>query len=228
MPSTEKRTKVHIFLQMHYLEDRRKDREMARVPQQKRSEETRKKIIAAGMRLFSRDGYHGTSSKKIAADAGVAIGSFYNYFADKKALLLAVHGQHMQRVHDLIAQRVSEVDLGATGEDGRAVVRAIVDQAIVLHDFSPELHRELAALAYTDPDFAAMQRSEESRTTHMLMWLLEPHREILRVDDLEASAWIVVLSMEAVIHSMKMFEPPIAEERLRAVLADMVHRLLYR
>jgi len=201
---------------------------MARVPQQKRSEQTRARILEAGKRLFMRDGYHGTSSKKIAAEAGVAIGSFYSYFDDKKALLLALFDQHMQRVHDLVAERVAEAGAGLLAEDGRGLIRTIVDQAIALHDLSPALHRELEALAHTDPDFGARQRAEMARTTQTLIALLEPHRDRLRVDDLEAAAWVVVFSMESVIHSMKMHEPPIAEERLRAALADAVYRLLYR
>ncbi len=200
---------------------------MARIPQQKRSEETRAKILAAGKRLLSRDGYHGTSSKKIAAEAGVAIGSFYNYFPDKKALLLELFDRHMHSVHEMVAARIAEAGPGLAGGDGRAVVRAIVDQSIVLHDLSPALHRELAAMALSDPDFGALQRDQMARTTAMLMALLEPQRDALRVDDLEAAAWIVVLSMEAVIHEMKMHEPPIDEERLRAALADQVYRLLY-
>ena len=56
---------------------------MPRVPQQKRSEQTRARILEAGKRLFMRDGYHSTSRKKIAAEAGVAIGSFYSYFDDQ-------------------------------------------------------------------------------------------------------------------------------------------------
>lgn len=200
---------------------------MARIPQQKRSEETRAKILAAGKRLLSRDGYHGTSSKKIAAAAGVAIGSFYNYFPDKKALLLELFERHMRSVHEMVAARIAEAGSGLAEGDGRAVVRAIVDQSIVLHDLSPALHRELAAMALSDPDFGALQRDQMARTTAMLMALLEPQRDALRVDDLEAAAWIVVLSMEAVIHEMKMHEPPIDEERLRAALADQVYRLLY-
>ena len=56
-----------------------------RTPQQKRSEETRKRIIAAAERLFSEKGYYNTNSKEIAKAANVSIGSFYSYFKDKKA-----------------------------------------------------------------------------------------------------------------------------------------------
>lgn len=198
-----------------------------RTPKQKRSIATREKIVAAGKALFSRDGYHATNSKKIARAAGIAVGSFYNYFPDKKHLLIEIHREHVRRVHAMVADALHASDLGHPDTNARLIVKGIVDQTLKLHDLSPALHREMTALIYTDPDFAEMGRREEDHAVQMLMDLLAQYPEALRVSDLEAATRVVVFAIEAVVHSIKIFGAPIEEARLLGALGDMVHRLLY-
>jgi len=58
-------------------------------------EATRAKLIEASYRLFSSQGFHATSMRDIAREAGITAGSIYNHFADKeqvvKDVLLAYH-----------------------------------------------------------------------------------------------------------------------------------------
>ncbi|MBT3220467.1 MAG: TetR/AcrR family transcriptional regulator [Proteobacteria bacterium] len=199
-----------------------------RRPRQKRSESTRNKIIESGKRLFSEDGYHGTSSKKIAREAGIAIGSFYNYFANKKELLLEVYRLHVVEVHNMVSGSLSKIDFTSPDLDGRALMEGIVEQTRQLHDLSPDLHRQLTALAHSDTDFQNLKSQEEDRIVGMIIELLKPHRKVLRVKDLEAATIVLTLSLEAVIHTIKMFDTPIEEERLTKALADMLYRYLYK
>ena len=111
--------------------------------------------------------------------------------------------------------------------DNREVIRELVRQTLAMHAFSPDLHRELTALAYTDPDFAAMARQEEHEVVQLITQLLEPRRNVLRVRDLVAAAWVIGQSVETVIHSIKVFGAPIEQERLTDTLADMIYRLLF-
>ena len=58
-------------------------------------EATRQALIEASYRLFTSRGYHATTMRDIAADAGITAGSIYNHFADKdqmiKEVLLVYH-----------------------------------------------------------------------------------------------------------------------------------------
>jgi len=54
------------------------------------AEERATQIVDAAARLFARQGYHHTTTKQIAAEAGIAEGTIYNYFASKQDLLLAM------------------------------------------------------------------------------------------------------------------------------------------
>ena len=60
-----------------------------REPKQMRSIETKEKIIEAGFELICNDGYYKTNTSKIAKKAGVSTGIVYQYFKDKKDILLS-------------------------------------------------------------------------------------------------------------------------------------------
>lgn len=56
----------------------------------RRGEQTRIKIIQAAHGLFVQQGYHGTSMRQIAKEAGIALGGLYNHFASKENVFRAV------------------------------------------------------------------------------------------------------------------------------------------
>ena len=58
--------------------------------QSRTEEDTRTKILQAALQLFARRGYDGTTTKDLAKSAGVAEGTLFRYFANKKAILIEV------------------------------------------------------------------------------------------------------------------------------------------
>lgn len=55
--------------------------------------ETRSRILKSAMRLFARKGFDGTTTKDLAEDAGVAEGTLFRHFVNKKAILIEVATQ---------------------------------------------------------------------------------------------------------------------------------------
>jgi AcrR family transcriptional regulator len=53
-------------------------------------DQTRTKILKAARQLFARDGYDGTTTKDLAEKAGVAEGTLFRHFSNKKAILIEV------------------------------------------------------------------------------------------------------------------------------------------
>ena len=53
-------------------------------------EDTRTKILQAALQLFAKRGYDGTTTKDLARSAGVAEGTLFRHFANKKAILVEV------------------------------------------------------------------------------------------------------------------------------------------
>ena len=196
---------------------------------QKRAEETRAKLLEAGQELIARDGFHNTSSKKIAAHAGVAIGSFYNHFPDKKALLIGIFTKHVQEVHSMVLETLEREDFTAGGLASKELVSRIVNQAMELHHFHPSFHKQMSALRYTDDEVAELLDAENERVIAQLIALLSSATgDTLRVADLPTATRVTVAAVEAVVHEI-MVEEPSPEERRRRLdaLADMIHRYLY-
>jgi AcrR family transcriptional regulator len=55
---------------------------------ERRKEETLRRIEATGWKLFRAHGYEATSTREIADAADIAAGTFFNYFPEKRALLI--------------------------------------------------------------------------------------------------------------------------------------------
>jgi len=105
-------------------------------PSQERSRLTVERILDAAARIFHEQGYAGATTKDIADEAGLSIGSLYQYFPNKDALLAALTKRHITTTTSSLA-----VMIGKLPEDSgldvilRAVVRFLVEQ----HDLD-DLH----------------------------------------------------------------------------------------
>ncbi|MBS1594347.1 MAG: TetR/AcrR family transcriptional regulator [Bacteroidetes bacterium] len=71
---------------------------------------SRKKIISASLELFANKGYGSTSIESIARKAGVSKGLIYNYYKDKKSILLAIYDEAMQYGERMMAQHRDDPD----------------------------------------------------------------------------------------------------------------------
>jgi len=122
-----------------------------KAPRQDRSRRTVERILAAAARIFDEDGYAATTTNEIAAMAGVSIGSLYQYFPNKDAILVALGRRHVETVAagltDLLGGVEPDADLRAVVD---VVVRFLVDQHA--HD---DLHRLVAHEAPRTPELVA-------------------------------------------------------------------------
>jgi AcrR family transcriptional regulator len=76
---------------------------MRRQPQQNRSQERVNQILLAAEALFIEVGYEQTTTRAIAARAKVAVGSLYQFFPDKEAILRALATRYFQAEYQLFA-----------------------------------------------------------------------------------------------------------------------------
>ncbi|MFD0852230.1 TetR family transcriptional regulator, partial [Actinomadura adrarensis] len=67
-----------------------------KTPGQLRAVETRQRLLDAAARVFSEHGYSAGTTNRIAAAAGHSIGSLYQYFPNKDAILAELVGAHVR------------------------------------------------------------------------------------------------------------------------------------
>ncbi len=79
-------------------------RNLRRQPKQQRGKERVEKILDAAAAVFDEVGYAAATTHLIAAKAGTAIGSLYQFFPDKAAIFNAMELRHVERVKAMWAQ----------------------------------------------------------------------------------------------------------------------------
>ena len=107
-----------------------------KLPRQRRSTATVDAIVEATARLLIEHGYEGASTRRIAERAGVSVGSLYQYFPSRDALVTAVIERHVDEVLDRIGGLLRRVERAPLDRAIRRVVEAVLD----LHDRDPGLH----------------------------------------------------------------------------------------
>jgi AcrR family transcriptional regulator len=74
-----------------------------------RRAERRQRLMTAALELFGTEGYPATSIERLCARANVSTRNFYEEFASREALLLALHDQITQKAFDAVIAAVGEV-----------------------------------------------------------------------------------------------------------------------
>ncbi len=97
-----------------------------RTPRQTRSTETVASIVEAAAQILEKGGLAAFTTNAVAERAGVSIGTLYQYFADKNALVMALAREEMEAALGEVARALQgEVDPSVEGRI-RAMVRVIV------------------------------------------------------------------------------------------------------
>ena len=73
-----------------------------KAPRQARSQATVKAILDAAARVLVERGYAATTTNLVAERAGVSVGSLYQYFPNKDALIAALHDRHAREMNEVI------------------------------------------------------------------------------------------------------------------------------
>ena len=202
----------------------------ARIPVQKRSIETREKILNAAWELFAEKGYFKTNTHDLADRAGVATGSFYGYFNNKKEVVIEL----IRRFHDEAFEKAFNnfrLQIGDNVTDnidqGRKLVRLIIQSLKESHAINPMLHREATALILLDEDVKKIKSEDDNKTIAFLITLLQQYKQFIRVDDIEAAAILLFRISDEIIHRIMINKEEIEEERLLGELEDMICSYLF-
>lgn len=172
-------------------------------PVQMRSRAAVNAIVTAAARVFSEYGYAAGTTNRVAEYAGVSIGSLYEYFPNKDALLVAVLEAHIGEGEAILEKTIGELE--TAGGDLRCVVERLIAAMVELHKRNPTLHRVLFEEIPLPPRIRRMRADGEDRVTELVQIQLERHQEFARRDPALA-ARLVVQTVEALIHNLVLHE----------------------
>lgn len=188
---------------------------------QQRSRATVDALIEATARILVRDGYDKASTNRIAGLAGVSIGSLYQYFPSKEALVAAVIQRHDQALMRVVRRALAEVE---TLPVERAVGR-LVAMAVEAHRVDPKLHRVLTE--QTPRTGRLAQVAVVNREVYNLFRAyLHGRRDELPGLDLDLATYVCVTAVEALTHSAVLHRPDLLTDRGAAALTAEITRLV--
>lgn len=190
-------------------------------PRQRRSEETRHRILQAATHVFADYGYEAGTTNRIAEFADVSIGSLYQYYPNKDAILLDLATRHLDAGVEL-DDRLRAPDASPSLHD---VVGAMVRNSIENHRADPEFLRVLMEQAPRSAGLMAKVAEVKEARTARLRDIMARSPEVT-VDDQTTAAHLVVTTVEMVVHHLLAGPEPIDPERLEAQLIEMLSRYL--
>jgi AcrR family transcriptional regulator len=120
--------------------------------------ETRQRLVAAARKVLEREGFAGTTSRKVAQEAGVAIGTVFVHFGRVEQLVAALLDEHLAAV-------VPKALRAAERKEG--LVRQLTHAARALfesYDAEPDLARAWLAASLFGP-------SEDPRIIEFAAWV---------------------------------------------------------
>lgn len=192
-------------------------------PRQARAQATVGAILKATAQLLVSGGYDQLTTNRVAAKAGVSVGSLYQYFPGKEALVAALVDEHHAEMLALLNGTMA----GLGQNDVEGATRVFVTAMFRAHALEPELHR---VLVMEVPRITGLNKVRDlmDEARPLVRMFLELHRARLRVQDLDAAAFLLVYAVQgatqaAVLHGRLVTSNA---DAMAAEVSDMVLRYL--
>jgi AcrR family transcriptional regulator len=188
-------------------------------PRQQRSQATVQVILDATARVLCTIGYDRASTNRVALAAGVSVGSLYQYFPSKEALVAALVERHVEVMLHLVRAKLAEVASAPLP----VAVRTMIDAMFAAHAVDPKLHKVLIEQVPRIgrlEDILGVEREVEA----MVAALLEARRVDVRPARLGAAAFVLCHVVEAVTHKAVLAE--LREPRIGEVAEELTEMVL--
>jgi AcrR family transcriptional regulator len=176
-------------------------------PQQQRSKAVVDTLLEATARILERSGLEETSTNEIARVAGVSVGSLYQYFPSKEALVAAL----IERKVELDLREIGGVVEKLQGGPLDSIIAGVVRASLEMHRRDRGLLRALLELVPRVGRHAQVrQLAAQGRVG--LRQLLEAHQAELRRVDLDIPTFIVGRLLEELAHAALFERPELLED----------------
>jgi AcrR family transcriptional regulator len=186
-----------------------------KIPRQERSVAMVETLLEAAARVFVKEGYARATTNRIAAAAGVSVGSLYQYFPSKDAIAVEL----LRRYREGLVVRVATRFRSVRPETFEVVVRELIAELVRAEGINPALHRVLIEQVLRTSARREMIGFEERLEAALL--------EALRAADIalpdpELSAFVLVRVVLAVVQGVVVDRPRFKSPVLVDELTELV------
>lgn len=131
-------------------------------PTQARARFTVQAIFDSYVRIWQRDGWDKLTTRAVALEAGVAIGTLYDYFPSKEAL----HSAYVRHCIETLIQAVDEKVVQPADLDWRQRLHLLIQLLSGVHQLS-WFHPDMMAL---EPQIAEHKHQQRAYAELLAMW----------------------------------------------------------
>jgi len=168
-------------------------------------------LLDAAAEEFAEHGFTAATTTGVASRASVPIGSLYQWFPDKEALLYGLADRHLTEAASVLLEafgRAAAVDLEAS-------VRVLVEATVAANSGDPRVHRILYREAPRPRELQARLAALENE---LVDWVADEliNRGIVRGQVPALRARTLVLTVEALVHDL-VLDPPAGITRSAAI-----------
>lgn len=163
---------------------------MRRTPQQARSQERVNRILDTAEELFACKGYAASTTNEIASQAQVPIGSLYQFFPDKTAILQALALRYAEMLH----QELMAIDKVATLPLADYVSQLIDTTNLFLAN-NPSYYAIFMEVQGTLRELAEIDEAADAKLIQDLASALASREPSLKPMDCEAISFVLVKSI---------------------------------
>lgn len=191
-------------------------------PQQARSRVTVEAILEATIRIFESEGPDAATTSRIAEVAGVSVGTLYQYFSNRDAIIDALQDREFERSTKLLG--------GLLGTRGNVadqdVARAVVEKLLESYRAAPALHRVLAVEGLRVTPTERVQ-AFDMRAIATIRAFLSLGGGAVRRRNVDAAAFVVYQAVRATMLAYLLEQPAgLDDQALVEELTDLVVRYL--
>jgi AcrR family transcriptional regulator len=166
-------------------------------PVQARSRETIGHILTAATQVFEKHGYAAGTTNRIAAHAGVSIGTLYQYFPSKEAVAVALLERHLEETVRKLREWVGHMVSEHHGLDG--ALRDYVKDMLEMHSGQPRLQHILLEETPLPHRVHESLLTAEREMAKTMAGLLRTYPTVAH-PSLERAGTFVVQTVEALTH----------------------------
>lgn len=188
-----------------------------KLPQQERARATVEAILDATAQLLVEEGYHKTSTNKIAKRAGVSVGSLYQYFPNKEAVVAGVVEAFADDQMAFLGERLLELQ----GLPLEEAVHELVVALLEAKQLNPDLHQVL--FEHLPPIGQIDVLKDWTDQAVGLVTLALDSRDELEIENPQLSAFVLISACHGIIHTAVVNSPHLlADENFSREVAKLI------
>lgn len=197
-------------------EKAKKTKIIVKTPTQERSRQTVATILDACSRLLISEGFYSITTDKIAKEAGVSIGSLYQFFGNKESVVQAVVKNLLEEDKRILADRMRSI----SPLPAEQRIRAMLELAFEICRRNSELRSKLTTIQYYVAEASYM-----TETIRYFQEVVKYNLPAIPGRDMEKVSYVIVNAFIGMVNTMCVDKPDYINDQ--GILAEMT-ALLYK